>query len=151
MTDMETQEATVRLDGHPNVEYAVTVVKQGSGEWQLLKVTTSGVNSWLTDWDFRPSATRLIHNTVYGCDLLQAHDGSEPQGEFDWMDASISNRLHFGGISTMATLAQKTDDEILEIRGIGRRKLAALHKGIDEWKARLLVALTAPVSDSDTA
>ncbi|WP_280395542.1 hypothetical protein [Nocardia brasiliensis] len=139
MTDMDTKEATVRLDGHPGVEYAVTIVDNFDGTWGLKRVTATAIAGTLTDWNIqRPSAGRLIHNVLHGRDLLAARDDSEPRREFDCLPAFLAGALCRAGITTMATVAEMTDEDILALPWVGPTYLAVIREKVELWRAQVV-------------
>ncbi|WP_280454174.1 hypothetical protein [Nocardia brasiliensis] len=134
--DVETMSATIELDDHPGVEYSVTIARQPHGGWVLSRVTIESSSGLLTGWDHQPSAQRLVYNVLYGTDMLSAGGGEAPRDEFDWIPEVTRNLLRRNGISTMATLADMTDDQLLEFPGLGSVRVKRLRKGITMWRAR---------------
>ncbi|MGW0252509.1 hypothetical protein ACWDYH_38380 [Nocardia goodfellowii] len=140
----QTKSATVELEDHPGIEYAVTIIQRPSETWALSRVAiTASENHIVTVRDLRPSVERLVYNVLYGTDMMRRKNGEPPQQEFDWMDEAPKNLLLRNGIRTMAMLADMTDEQLLKFENMGPIRVRKLRAGITTWQAQCAQQMSA--------
>lgn len=122
----------MRLAGHPDVEYELTLVKPASraaDAWALVEVTIRSTGGMpITDEDF-VSADDLLAAVLDDAGLDEFESPSAVMRELAWLPVRYQRALHLQGVTTNAALFAMSQQELLRVRGLGIHAVALIDAG----------------------